>query len=396
MADQDAPTVADIENGSIDDDIRASFAEVSKGTETAPEPATEAAPVAPVKEPEEAEPAQEGRARDPETGRFLPKETPAEQPSAETPEGEQVEAAPQPAAEPEEEPLDPPVDWKLEQQEAFRTLPVAQQKFILDQVGGVAEKATQAEQATTRFKALDDLLAPRREQWARDGFDEVSVVRQVLSLSDYARNQPAQFVREFMQMKGLNPAELFPQAVQQPTGEEDPYAGDPVIQRLNAELSPLRQQLMEARQEIQRLTGTFQSRQQQEDQARTQRLDSEITAFQSAADEKGKQKHPYFHQVRSHMSVLVEKGLASTLEDAYDQACHANPEVRAKIASAAKAAEERDRVRQAKEKAEAARKAGSSVTGSPVTTRSEPQSTGEDVRDDLRAAFRETRGAASL
>lgn len=387
----DAPTVADIENGSIEDDLRASFAEAGK--EPAAEPATEAAAEEPAKEDEKPEAASGERARD-DKGRFVAKEGDAPEveakPEAEPP----ADAAPLAAETPAAEPLEPPVEWPLEKQTAFRALPPDQQKFILEQVGGVSEKLTETEKAGARFKALDEMLAPRREQWARDGFDEVSILRQTFALMDFAKNQPVEFLQWFAQSKGIDLGQFGQRAETQPD-PNDPYANDPVVQRVNAQLASVTQQLAALQQENQGLKNTWQARQQQEQQAQQQRLEGEITSFSTSKDEKGNLKHPYFPIVRSHMSALFKENLASTLEDAYDQACHANPEVRAKIAAANEHKAQQERARQAKEKADAARKAGSSVSGSPVTTRSEPQSTG-DVFNDLRAEFDRARGASAI
>lgn len=385
----DAPTLGDIESGSIADDLRASFAEAEK--EAAAEPSGDARSEGEGGgEPEKAEAAQDERARD-DKGRFVAKEgDKPEKPEQEAkPEGElpSQPAAEQPPAE-EPEPLDPPVDWSVDEQKAFRALPPAQQKFILDRVGGFTEKLTEAEKSGTRYKALDEVLTPYRQKWARDGFEDVAVIRQLLALTDYAREQPLKFIQEFAQSKGIDLAQLAPR--QEQPAADDPYANDPLVQRMNEARAQDRQVIQQLQQQLQTLSGSIQSRQQQEAQAQHQRLDGEINAFATETDDKGKLKHPYFQQVRSLMSVLVERGDAPDLQSAYDMACHAKPDVRAKIAAAKEYADERDRARKAQEKARAAKQAGSSVSGSPGG-RSEPQPTG-DLRDELRAALAQHSG----
>jgi hypothetical protein len=157
------------------------------------------------------------------------------------------------------------------------------------------------------------------------------------------------------------------------------------MQRMNEARAQDRQVIQQLQQQIQQLSGTFQSRAQQEEQAQKARIDGEITTFAGEMDEKGKPKHPYFQQVRPLMSVFLERGNAPDMQTAYDMACRANPDVHAKIVAAKEYADERDRARKAQEKARAATKAGSSVSGAPGG-RSEPQPTG-DLRDELRAAF---------
>jgi hypothetical protein len=63
-------------------------------------------------------------------------------------------------------------------------------------------------------------------------------------------------------------------------------------------------------------------------------------------------------------------------------ACRAHPEVSRKIDQAAKARADQDRQAEQRKKAEAARKAGSSISGSPGD-RSAPAPSG-DIREDLR------------
>jgi len=389
----EAPTLEDIDNGTIEDDLRASFAEVIKETPQEPAGEPESVPEqAATEEPESQEKPAGERERD-EKGRFVAKE-------GELPESEPepvVETTPETPGTPESaDPVEPPVEWTLEEQEGFRALPPAQQKFVLDRVGASAERIAEAEKTTARYSALDGVLAPYREKWARDGFEDVSVVRQLLALTDHARNNPEQFIKEFAQGKGIDLSRLGQAPAETPAVDPNsPYAEDPVVQLVSQQLDAVRKELAASQQEIRRLNGTFQTREQQEQQQSHQRLKAEVDSFAEARDEKGNAKHPYFPVVRSHMSALMGQGLASTLEEAYDQACHANPDVRAKIAAAAKAASERERARQQREKADAARKAGSSVSGSPVTTRSEPQSTG-DVFEDLRQGFAAASGASQI
>ena len=39
--------------------------------------------------------------------------------------------------------------------------------------------------------------------------------------------------------------------------------------------------------------------------------------------------HPYFENVREDMALLIQNGKATSLQDAYEMACWANPETRA-------------------------------------------------------------------
>ena len=68
------------------------------------------------------------------------------------------------------------------------------------------------------------------------------------------------------------------------------------------------------------------------------------------------------------MAALLKDGLAKDLQDAYDQAVYARPDIRSTLLEQQLAEKEAKRVADAKAKADAARKASGSVTGSPGAT----------------------------
>lgn len=86
-------------------------------------------------------------------------------------------------------------------------------------------------------------------------------------------------------------------------------------------------------------------------------LESDVAKF--AAD------NPHFEEVRGEMAKLIEAGIATDLQDAYERAVWLNPGVREKVQGevAEKAAKEKEA--KAREQAEKARKASGSVTGAP-------------------------------
>jgi len=134
----------------------------------------------------------------------------------------------------------------------------------------------------------------------------------------------------------------------------------------------------------------FQTQQQTAVQAQEQQLRGELQQFMDAKDDKGRPKHPYFNEVRTLMGSFYGSGQNIGLDQAYDMACRAHPEVYAKIDAARRADAERERAKQQREKAAAAKQAGSSVVGTPAE-RGQPEPSG-DIREDMRRLFAE-RGA---
>lgn len=379
-----APTLGELE--STEDTIRSVMSELESGDGgqsviegQQPEPKVE--PKAEEQEPEsqpepkaeEQEPKTDAN-RDPATGRFTKK----------------AEEQPEEPASPAPAPLEPPVDWSLEQQTAFRALAPEAQKFVMDRVGEFSPKVQEAKETSQKYSGIQQLLDPMRDGWAREGLDEVGGLRQLIGLSTYAGQQPVNFVRWFMQTRGITPQQVFgqpgPQPAQggggqqqgtQPSPQPQP-SQDPQVARLTQQV----EQLVQERQQ-------FAQTQAQQEEVQLQRT---LQDFVSQKDDGGQLKHPYFTQVRPMMGALLKSEQAQTLEEAYDMACRAHPEVRAKIeaaqAHAANLAAE-EQARKDREKAAAAAKAGSSVSGSEGSgAKAEAESSG-DVREDLRRQFRE-------
>lgn len=126
------------------------------------------------------------------------------------------------------------------------------------------------------------------------------------------------------------------------------------------------------------------SRQQREDAA----VQSEIGRF---AQEPG---HEHFETVKALMGTLMTGGHATSLQDAYDQACHAHPEVRSTLAAAQEATRNEQQLAANAAKADAARRAAGSVTGGPGSLRApaNANTSAGSPEDDVRAAIRSLSG----
>ena len=89
------------------------------------------------------------------------------------------------------------------------------------------------------------------------------------------------------------------------------------------------------------------------------------------------------------MADLLSKGVAQSLQEAYDMAVYANPTLRQSLI-AAHTSQSRQSTEQ-QQRAEAARKAGSSIAGSPGSTRTSgaapvDRSLREEIAANIKAA----------
>lgn len=345
----DSPTLEEVEE-SAHDTMRAVMEEIAAKEEPVDEPEGE---------PEAAtdSESQEKPPRD-ERGRFKSTAEIEEPAAASTVEAEE------PTEEPET--IDPPYDWSVEEQEVFRTMPDGAKKMVLERVNEARQATQWAVENSRRFTALDQVLAQQRDIWARDGLDEAGGIRQLIGLSNYAASDAPGFIRWFAEQRGLTPEQIW-QAQQPDSGQ---YV-DPEVLTLRRELDGFK--------------NYIQTQQTNAAQMQEQQLRAELQTFEDAKDANGKPLHPYFNEVRALMGSFY--GQVKDLGKAYDMACRANPGTFAKIEAAQRVEADRERAKQNREKAAAAKQAGSSVSGTPGEREAtEPSG---DIREDMRRQFAE-------
>lgn len=324
-----------------------------------------------------------------EFGRGAEEEESAEDVQEEAPEAaeEDKEGEESEGEEEKDDHLEPPPEWTAEEHELFRKLDPASQKWVLDRVNTAQEVQGKASQASKQYEAIESVLAPHRDRWARDGMSEAVAIKQLVALSDYAASKPTEFIAWFASQRGIDLGQLTGKQPEPDQGLSDAQMKDPAVRALAQRYEVLEKKLSEIQGQTEKITGSLTHKEQEAAAAQERQNREAIQNFMSETDESGKPKRPYFSQVREMMGVLLENGKAAGLEDAYDRACRADPDVWAKIEQAQKARESQETAKQSRGKAAAARIAGSSVSGSPGS-RSEPVQTG-DLRDDLRALFAE-------
>ena len=337
----------------MEDDIRAAMAEVSG---IAPEPA----PVEEVAAPEEviseaetphddSEKAADGRVRGPD-GKFIAKAPEMVQDTPDQP----SEAVADPAA---KLAIRAPASWSPAAKATVDKLPPEVQQAVAKREQEIDHGLRRKSEEVKRYEPLEQVLAPRRAQWAAQGMDEVHAVKTLLAAQDLLEKNPMQGLEFLARSYGVNLNTAQPQG--------QPYQAQPARDS-HPEIAALKQQLQVLQSQVQT--------------AQTAPIVSQIDAFQNDP------ANLYFENVRDDMAVLLHNGKASDLKEAYEMACWMRPDIRPFLQTAqAPAAPVQDKAAQA-------RRAAVSVTGSPGQTRI-PKSNGS-IEDDIRAAFEEVAGAA--
>ena len=337
----------------MEDDIRAAMAEVSgNAREPAPVEEVVVAPEAVIEAEtphDDGEKAPDGRVRGPD-GKFIAKAPEMVQDTPDQP----SEAVADPAV---KLAIRAPASWLPAAKAMFDKLPPEVQQAVAKREQEIDHGLRRKSEEVKRYEPLEQVLAPRRAQWAAQGMDEVHAVKTLLAAQDLLEKNPMQGLEFLARSYGVNLNTAQPQG--------QPYQAQPARDS-HPEIAALKQQLQVLQSQVQT--------------AQTAPIVSQIDAFQNDP------ANLYFENVRDDMAVLLHNGKASDLKEAYEMACWMRPDIRPFLQTAqAPAAPMQDKAAQA-------RRAAVSVTGSPGQSRI-PKSNGS-IEDDIRAAFEEVTGAA--
>lgn len=216
------------------------------------------------------------------------------------------------------------------------------------------------------------LIGPRREAWAQNGMNPAAALNHLFGLSDYASRDPTGFVLWFADTHKIDLDEAL-------DAREQQMATDPNVRALQGQLASMQQQLTQ--------------HQLAQANAAQQANLNDVQTFAQEKDGGGNLKRPYLTHVADTWPVHIQSlkaanpmlSNAEVLQQAYEAACWANPNVRASL--------QQDAVK--KQREEAARKvanakdAGSLVSGGPAGAGAQNTSGKSDlsVRDELRQQF---------
>lgn len=246
-------------------------------------------------------------------------------------------------------------------QTEWAKLPRPLQEQLAKREAETHAKITSLGEEATFGRTINQIVMPYMAQIRSEGADAPKAIQELLNTAHILRTaSPQQKGALLWRTAQLFGADMRQNQAQQP---------------VNPMLQGLQQQVLGLQQKIEQ-EATF--KKQQEDEA----IQSQITSF--SADP----THIHFEAVKAHMASLLKSGLAKDLQDAYDQAIYANPHTRSTLLQAQTQSADEKRVAEKKAKAEAAKKAGSSIKGSPgIAATKNGQIKQPDLRSELKAQF---------
>jgi hypothetical protein len=237
-----------------------------------------------------------------------------------------------------EAPAAPPSSWSADAKALFNDLPQPIRDAIAKRETEVSRGFEDYRNRTERHADIENVIAPRRQYLAEFGFrNDAEAVNHLLTISDGFRANPAGTLNFLATQMGIRPEQIFPGL------QSGPQVEAVVEQRVQQRLA-----------------------------------EAEVARFEKAAPE-------HYGLVKGLMSQLLQGGAASTMQDAYRQACQHHPAVQS-IEGQRRDRERRDRQ---------IRAASASLSGAPhgvaaTPPRSNGKSSGGrfgDIADDVRAAM---------
>ncbi len=262
----------------------------------------------------------------------------------------------------------PPAGWTAaEKAEWSKLSPVAQAAVSRRET----EMTNGGKQWSEEKRRYEGILAPVAEAARARGMDTATGLQTLLAAQRALDTNPVDAIKHIARSYGVDLATLAgtqaangsPEATQQP------------------DIAAL------VRQAVQPLLAPIQQRYASEEQARQQSTVDLVTTFATSPG------HEHFDAVEAELMAMIPTirsvnptwDHAKVLQEAYDRATYANPTTRAALQAAADTAAEAKRVEAAKVRANASRRAGSSVTGAPSGA---PATQAKDsLRAELEAAF---------
>ena len=303
--------------------------------------------------PAEAPKPETGANRD-QSGKFAAKAPEAKRETITLP-AKTVEAAPAP--------VKPPESWTPAAKAKFAGMDPDLQKEVLRREGEMTKQFSVIDEDRTLGKKIRSAAAPYLATIKAEGGDESAAFGAFLNYAHIMRSGTPQQKLQALQ----NVAQQF----------NVPLGSQPQQAAPNQAFESLAQRLDRLERERQ---ADLHQRQVQEQFS----LSSEIEAFSSEAG------HEHFETVRELMGSLLQSGQATDLQDAYDKAIWANPEIRSTLTQAQLAEAEQKRLSQTQANTGAAKWASGSVIGAPGGSKPNgviaERSLGDEIRANMKAA----------
>jgi hypothetical protein len=236
---------------------------------------------------------------------------------------------------------DLPLGWDKDKSADWESMTEGQQSQFIKRNNQFAAKIQQSVEGKKFADQIKSIEAPYQAMIQAEGADTMTAYQDYLKTAYQLRNGTPEQKAQIL--NGIAQTYNVPVNGGQQQAQQDDIYIDPDIQALQNTINAQNQRLAQMEQ---RATQQDQQSQQHEMQS----IDSEISKFAQA------EGHEHFDAVRSTMGAFMSNGLAEDMDQAYDMAINANPEIRKTLQATAKKEADTARTREAQEDAKRAEK----------------------------------------
>lgn len=257
-----------------------------------------------------------------------------------------------------------PRSWAKEKNELWAKLPPEAKEYILkreEDQHALATRFDEDRNVGTAFKKIVDPYYPLIQQHGQNPFGVVQNLLQTQKqLLTGTPEQKSALVRQLIQDYNVDLGTA--------------QSSTPGSANASPDLSSLQSRLQELDNTVRNLPTTLRQ------QTLQQKVSIEVEQFESKPP-------PHYAKLKPAMASLLESGLATGLQDAYDKAAKLDPSISTEIALKQKQEEEAQRVEQIKAKTQAAKRASSPIHGSPAAAAANKARDDRPLRDVLSDAY---------
>lgn len=258
--------------------------------------------------------------------------------------------------------IDRPTSWSPELDGVWKSLPPEAQQLVAKREGEAHAQITRMGETLSAYKPIGELLNQYRPVFERNRIQPAEGIRLLLDGQRMLDADPVGGLAAIADRYGMNRVQLA-QALVGPMragADGKGTAVDPAVAQLSSQLASLNSRLDQREQQDRQ-------RQEQQEKLAQETTDREVQAW--ATDTKAPK--PFFNEVRHTMATMMTdaamQGRTLSLDDAYDQACYANPAVREKVLAAKKVEDLEKRKREASAiKRQGALNAGAAAPARPA------------------------------
>ena len=238
--------------------------------------------------------------------------------------------------EPAQPAIDAPLSWSADMKAKWATLPPDVRAYAAQRESDAHKRISEMGQQVKSYESFAKHIEPIRQFAARMGVTEDRLVGDFVQAQHALLTEPRQAIAWLAKTYGVD----LPSATAENPGDETAS----YIRSLEARVD-----------RAERLAADVHSRTTAREQAENARDQASLAeTIQAFAKDK-----PHFEKVRLHMGLLMQSGAAATMDEAYDMAIHAVPEIRQSILADQRKAEDEKRAKETAEKAKDAKRVAS-------------------------------------